>query len=283
MNKSIIVKKGGNYNVEVTDELNCKSRKSITITEYNSDLLIELTNDNMFESCEYNYQDTLSIVNNSNQEYSISEILTDSNFEILNRAELLGIIKENEIRKVIFKITNTKLGLTNYKFTLVANKPCQSSKEFDIVYKLNAETEIKLDTLILESGEISCIPIYFEKICPIDYLINSGFEFTIEIPADYFNPENITIGKIISKEFLNGYWKLRIKVDNFLEIINDSLLLKICGINLIGSNAKSEIKITNFEWDNENIIVSSQNGIISSVACAINIRAIQYFRPTSIM
>ncbi len=281
--KSIIIKKGGNYNVEVIDELNCKSQKSIAITEYNSELLIDLANGSNFQSCEYNYQDSLLIVNNSKQDYFISEILSNSNFEILNMAELIGTFKGNETRKVNFKITNTKLGSNNYKFTLLANKPCQSSKEFDIVYKLSAETKIKLDTLILESGSISCIPIYYEKICPKDYLINSGFEFTIEIPADYFNPESLSLGTIVSKEFLNGYWKLRIKVDDFTEIENNSLLLKICGVNLIGSNDKKEIKITDFKWNDSNILVTSSNGgVISSIACAINIRSIHYFRPTSI-
>ena len=281
--KSIIVKSGGNYSVEVIDEKNCNAERDITIIEFNSDLILDLVGNNDFESCERSFLDSIVIINNSELDYTISDIISDNNLEIINKDQLIGIFPKDEQKFVSFKITNPSIGNNSYRIIFNSNMPCVSSKDFEVNYKMRAETIIKLDTLVLESGSISCIPIIYKKICPSDFKINSGFIFSIEIPADYFNPETVTIGTILSKDYIDGFWKLTIRIDDFYEVEGDSLLLKICGNNLIGSNTKKEIRITEFNWMDPNILVTSSNsGLISSISCAIKIRAIQYFRPSSI-
>lgn len=280
--RTIVVRKGGVYSVEVSDENNCRLVKSIEIEEHSSDLQLDWLGSNDFESCEYSYIDSLGIVNGSGDGYVIDDIIADANLEILNKDELLGVFRVNEIKYLRFRTNNSNLGDNHYRIRFVSDKPCQSIKELVLNYAMKAETKIILDTFELRSGESVCIPIYYSKVCPADYIINSGFEFTIEIPAEYFYPESVSIGEIVSRRYVDGYWQLVVKVDGFVERKGESLLLSICGMGLLGSDTKAEFRIKSFDWYDDNISVSNNSGVISSVACAINLRGIQYFRPTSI-
>ncbi|HRP01551.1 MAG TPA: hypothetical protein PLE30_02775 [Candidatus Kapabacteria bacterium] len=279
---TIVVKRGAWYSLIVSDENGCSSKDSIFIKEHGNLLNIDIISDSSFVSCEYIYVDSVQVLNSDTLEYQINDILSSKNLEILNKEELITKFASGEQAYIKFQIKEPKLGINKYNFSIVSNNPCPISKQFSVTYSLKAETLIYLDTLRLESGSVACLPVHYKKLCPNDYIINSGFIFTIDIPAEYFNPESLTIGTIISKKLIGENWRLIIRVDNFKESADETLLLKICGTNLIGSDIKATIQIKDFKWDSDDIIVEKKDGVISSIACAINIRAIKYFKPTNL-
>ncbi len=280
--KSISVNDSGDYYVQVWDENGCTSSAGIKIIKLNSEISFEIISDTNFADCQPNYSNSIIIRNTSGFEYFISDVLISGNYELINKQDLIGTFGVDEEKILLFRIINQKIGLENYKATLIIEKPCPNQFEFSFNYTFHAQTSLKIDTNTFEAGSEACISIYYFLDCPVDYLLNSGFTLTIDIPADYFYPENINIGSIINKEFINNYWRLTIEVVDFSSQELDSLLLRICGKVLIGSNTKEQIKIVDMKWTNSNINVKSENGIIATAACAIGIRAIKYFKPTSL-
>jgi hypothetical protein len=280
--KSIIVNQAGKYIVQVWDDFGCTAVKDIEISIISGELNIEIPDNLNFSNCKSTFENVIRIRNLSNFNIEIDDIIIPQNFEILNLSELKGDFNINEEKLVKFKILNQELGKKEYKIIFKVSKPCPNQFEFTIIYDYYINTEIKVENSELESGSKDCLAVFYKVLCPDGIKINTGFRFKLLIPAEYYYPESVLIGQILNMKLLGNNWELEIKGDRPLVEFSDSLLVIICGTALLGSNQKAEMKITEFNWNDFNIKTNLLNGFISSYACAINIRGIQYFKPTNL-
>jgi hypothetical protein len=280
--ETITVHQAGTYFVNIIDSNGCIGNSSIEITDISSGSSFKIIDSTYLTECNLKISKKLEIQNISGHDILITDVISNlAESEIINKNDILGLIKTNEIKdvKILFNFKQPDSLSTLIK--ILAETPCNIEFDFPVSVKSNAKTLIWADTIKTQSGSDICIPIYYKLLCPEKLDSLQEATFSIEFISDYFYPETVSRGTIISKDINEAISTIIINVDKIDFNSNDSLLLLICGKALIGKKLPGIISIKDFKWDNKYILDSNKNGALITDACAIEIRGIRYYKPTT--
>jgi hypothetical protein len=281
--ETITIHESGTYSVNIIDSNGCVGIATIKITNHTFDNIFKIIGPTYSTECNLKIKLNLQIQNISEHDFLIKDIQSSlSNVEIINKNEILGILSSNVFKEIqlLFNFTNPD-SLTSI-IKIFAESPCNFEYDFPVSAKSYSETLIWADTVITQSGSDLCIPVYYKLLCPDKLNGSQNADFSIEFGSNYFYPETVTHGKIISIETNDLTTKLKVSVDSLYFNNNDSLLLLICGKVLIGKKLPGEISFYDFTWQNQYILDSTLNGALITELCAIEIRGIRLYKPTSL-
>jgi predicted nucleic acid-binding Zn-ribbon protein len=280
--ETITVHQSGTYTLNIIDSNGCTGSSSIQISEHNISNTFKITGSTYSTDCNLKINVEFQIQNISEHDFLINEVQSSlAEAEIINKNELLGIIPSNGIKNIKVLFNFGKPDSLSASIKIFAESPCNIEFDFPVSAKSYSQTLIWADTLTTRSGSDICIPVYYKLLCPDKSDSLQDAVFTVEFNSDYFYPETVSRGTIISKDINSTTIKIKINVNNIDFNSNDSLLLMICGKALIGSKQPGEISISDFTWKNQNIFDSVKNGVLITEACAIDIRGIRLYKPTN--
>jgi len=104
------------------------------------------------------------------------------------------------------------------------------------------------------------IPVTYKLTTKDTTIQNLSYKAQVSFSKKFFYPDSITRGKLTGNFVQND---LRIlNFEDSLRMVNgyDSVLTEIEGLVLLGEKQPTILNIDNFEWDDEDIIVTPQNG-----------------------
>jgi hypothetical protein len=133
-----------------------------------------------------------------------------------------------------------------------------------------------------QAGDSICLKIDVTSDCGDngEYLYSPELE--IKLHSEYFFPDRINGGTILSNIRNGNERTIRLKFDEQTFPLNSKRSLIICGIALSGQKSATNIDIENADFGNEQIIVSYISGTLSIEACSQDLRVLQIFKPINV-
>ncbi|PKL84517.1 MAG: hypothetical protein CVV22_12685 [Ignavibacteriae bacterium HGW-Ignavibacteriae-1] len=281
-NSSIIVRKSGTYKVIVTNEIGCVDSAEIII----SDLIVDISFNQSSYSEETVCTGTKSLikavlVNHTETESIISEIILDNsdNFRLVS-PELPFTIGAFESKEIILEAISDETGLFETSILAISNYPCYLEMMSSASQKFSLTNSIRLPEIEAIAGEQLCIPIYGKINCGASPFVSSA-TIQISFDAEYFNVISLKSGANFTKVIENGICTITIEYDSLSLTHFDEIIDELCGSALIGSSTPTALGVSEVDWSNDAVDVVKQNGKLSLESCVIDMRSIQYFKPTA--
>jgi hypothetical protein len=279
----IVVNQPGIYTASAISVDGCKHDEFIEISIYNDKNTLSYQKPGIEIICPgKTFQNDILINNDSNIEIKILSVTinSQSEFEILKNLAGTSVSAFGSINlPVLFK--PTKVGDYGANIKIIYSHICLDSLIIEINGKSNFESIIKLPDLVVESGAKLCIPIFYNFECAdsVDFVTSAIMKISFD--ANYFVPDSLSSGTIIRNEIKNSIRYLEIKFENHRFTSKEGIIAFICGRALLGNDSIAKINIDSFEWE-EPLKMTYVNGSLTNQLCAIDIRPVKYFKPTTL-
>ena len=281
--RELTVNKEGFVSAYARSEDGCLIHDSIFIQLFSVPISVSADNFDFGVLCPGLTEQKTSVLKNlSDYDIEIISITEIGNDEFKLMSNLLNsIILAGGNKDILASFSPTAHGEFSKRVKIVYKHVCLDSLEFELSGTSSFSSTITLPDVKATSGEDLCFSVSYKFGCIEDVDFVSNALLQISFDAQYFLPKSVSFGTIIRNEVKNGIRYLDIKLENIrMSDITGSLVI-ICGTALIGDDTLTSLILENFEWS-EKINVQKFNGSIINEACAIDIRNIQYFTPTSI-
>ena len=275
---NITVKEAGIYELIVKNEFGCADTAEIEIFKYDAE--IEFDKDKLIfdELCIGEIQEIkidLKLV--SGEEFKISNITADSQyFEIQSTREILKNGESSEIT-VIFKPQDA--GIFDDELVIFSTEPCEFSRAIPISASAKQLLEFSFGEHYSTAGQTLQIPLLGQIKCPAPQNLTTDYEIEVAFDKEYFAPESVKFGQLISNEIVGNERVIKIKADGeFMQ--TKSEINVIYGRALLGRTEVSQIKIEDVKFTKDRYFPEYINGSLNVDGCVNDISGILSFTPT---
>ncbi len=276
--ESISVSKAGTYKLWATNSFGCIDSAEIIITKYDAALSVDTDNFEFDDLCIGESQSKIiNITLSSGEMFNISEITTKSDsYEIQYDNQVLT---NGETIEVIVNFQPTEAGYYDDELVIKSVDPCDY--ELIIPIKASAKQIIRytLGEIQAEPGDYIKIPINAEIVCPAPQNIHLDYELEITIDKNYFLPDSVGYGKILSNETIGNNRVIRISSDAIF-MQHRTEINALYGTALIGGDDIAPIEIVDATFSKERYFYEVEEGSLQVEGCVNEISGLQMFVPT---
>jgi hypothetical protein len=207
----------------------------------------------------------------------------NSPVKINNINEIISEIGGQSFKDINLSIQSNSLQIINDTLIISAqDENCMMNFKIPVNSKIITVTNISFPKLHKEPGEIICFPLNSLVNCSDDVTQTSDFQTIVKFNAEYFYPEEIKGVELEDNYISDGFRYLKLKGLNKTVSKNYTELAEICGTVLVGGDAVIPFIINSFNWSDTLMRVNTEDGSIKVVSCVVQIRPIQYYKPTGI-
>jgi hypothetical protein len=281
---SAVVRGTGTFKLIVTNEIGCVDSAEVTI----SDLIVDIS----FNQSAYSEKTVCTgtksqikavLVNHTETESIISEIVLDNsdNFRLAS-PELPFKIGAFESKEIILEAISDETGLYETSILAISNYPCYHETMSSASQKFSLTNQIRLPEIEAIAGEQLCIPIYGKINCGASPFVSSA-TIQISFDAEFFNVISLKSGTNFTKTIENGICTITIVYDSLTLTHFEELIDELCGSALIGNSTPTSLVVSAVDMANDDVDVVKQNGKLSLESCVIDMRSIQYLKPTAMV
>ena len=279
---AITVKEAGIYELIVKNVYGCADTAKIEIfkndgnIEFNKGILIYDGPICVGDSLILNLQMT----NKSSTDLTISSITTTSNsFEIIDYNLLIKSYKNGESVNFGIKFKPQEAGIFDDELLFITSEPCEFTKSIPISASAKQVIEFSIGEHFTTAGKSLEIPILVEIICPAPQNLTTDYEIEVTFDKEYFAPERVKFGQIISNAIVGNERVIKVKADgDFLQ--EKSEINVIYGRALLGRSEVSQIKINNAKFTKDRYFAGYTNGTLKVDDCLNDIKSLKMFTPT---
>jgi len=184
------------------------------------------------------------------------------------------------------KITFLPLVLTEQSDELIIEitEPCDYSQIISVIGSGKLEFVFSLPVIKAESGSTIEIPISGWLNCPARLSERTAYEIEVSFDAEYFYPEGIKYGEIISNSRNGSERVLRISAPE-REIVrqgNNNIINYIYGKALVGRSEASILKIREILISEPKYYTELIDGKLTVEGCVNDLSGVQMFSPTKL-
>lgn len=280
--KSILVSQPGIYSVVVFDENGCSGFTEIEIIAVPESKPLTFKLLNQPEPCigeTVIFEIEIFNPNDYNADIIQLDFLGSQSFQLLNQGSI-KIIEANKSITILVQYKPENADISIATIAISAESPCETYSQFTFNGSTFMKTSVKAPNVIFTAGIDTCISFEVAPECTLYEELRSGFRTTISFAAEYFLPQNVSIGNIIESRIQSGRRILTIEVPEYVITQNSGLLITVCGTIMLGADSVSSIIIEDFTWSDNKIINSSSNGTLINESCVGELRGIKGFTPT---
>ena len=277
----ITVKDAGIYELIVKNEYGCTDTSKIEIFKYDANIEFDKENIIFDELCVGDFQiENLKISIKTETEFTISSITTTSNsFEIVNKNSLIKTYKNGDIVNIEIKFKPLDAGFYDDELVIISNEPCEFTKSIPISASAKQVLDFSFDEHFSIAGQSLEIPLLGQIKCPAPQNLITDYEIEVAFDKEYFSPESVKFGQIISNEIVGNERVIKIKADGeFMQ--TKSEINVIYGNALLGRSEVSPIIINDVKLSQNRYFPEYLNGSLNVDGCVNDITAIKMFSPT---
>ncbi len=279
----IEVKEAGTYVLEISNSNNCVDADTIIVT--GSIIDVNLSKNEIFidKIClSENHIENICIYNVEKNEILLLDIISNNQNIIINNIENIKINGDNSYCFDI-KISSDKPILINDSIKLkFKSSDCEMEYFIKINCSVELDTKIEINKYEKAPGDYFCIDLQLNNLCNNSVNLKSNYEAILSYNSEYFYIDTIMNGSQIDKKIIDTTTYLTLK-SNEIDFSKNWDNLAICGTVMTGGYINSPIKIESIKWDKELINTDTVNGSLKIVSCAINIRPIKLYKPSSLV
>jgi len=281
--ESITVHDAGTYQLIVKNEFGCSDSAEIEIFKNNTD--IELNKGILIYEGPLCVGDSqilrLQMTIKTSTDLTISSITTKSNsFEIVNYSSYIRTFKNGEVvnLEIIFKPQDA--GIYDDELVFHSTEPCEFVKSIPISASAKQVIELSFGEHYSVAGQILEIPILGEIICPEPQNLTTEYEIEVSFDKEYFLPDDVKFGGIISNAIVGNERIIKIKADGDFSQTKSEINV-IFGRALLGRSETSQIKIEDAKLTKDRYFAGFTNGSLNVDGCVNDLSGLQMFKKTS--
>ncbi|PKL84716.1 MAG: hypothetical protein CVV22_11460 [Ignavibacteriae bacterium HGW-Ignavibacteriae-1] len=281
-NSSIIVRNSGTYKVIVSNEIGCVDSAEIFIDAIQ--IAFEFTQNNYEGDIKCTGEESTIVLNLRNLTQTatiINELILENqiDFRVIS-PNLPFTLAADENREIIIVANSLVPGNFETSIKAISNEPCYFETSTNITQKFIQDISFSLPDIEAIAGEQLCIPIYGKINCGASPFVSSA-TIQISFDAEYFNPISLKSGANFTKVIENGICTVTIDYASLNLTETETMIDELCGVVLIGQPETTPLQLTYDDEASDFIEIESVDGSLKIEACAIEVRAVQYFTPTA--
>lgn len=225
-------------------------------------------------------------INYDDQQLKIEDIYIErynGNISIKNRQANLGNLNSNSVRTIDVEIFSSKPAHINDSLVIEVKSPyCTLLFKAPIVGNIIVPVKITFPTFSSEPSKKLDIPIYSQISQLTDSKFNQSYQAELSFDSDYFFPDSCINCTFTDNFVIDGVRYLSLNGNNSNLSDDETILCKISGTILIGSEVPAPVKIRAVEWNDSLFVTEPIDGSIEITGCSIPLRPIQLFEATRI-
>jgi hypothetical protein len=278
---NITVKEAGIFQLIVKNEFGCADTAEIEIFKYDANIEFDKEILIFDELCVGDSQiEKLKLTINTETEFTISNIsISNNSFEIINKNSFLKSYKNGEIVNIEIKFTPQDAGIFDDELVISSTEPCEFTKIIPISASAKQVLEFSFDEHYSEAGQLIEIPLFGQIKCPAPQNLTTDYEIEIAFDKEYFAPESVKFGQIISNQIIGNERVIKITSDGEFRREKSEINV-IFGKALLGRSESSQIRINDVALSKDRYFPEHLNGSLTVDGCVNDITTIQMFTPT---
>ncbi len=281
--ESITVHDAGVYKLIVKNEFGCSDSAEIEIFKNNTD--IELNKGILIYEGPLCVGDSqivrLQMTIKTGTDLTISNITTKRNsFEIVNYSSYIRTFKNGDVVNIEIIFKPQDAGIYDDELVFHSTEPCEFVKSIPISASAKQVIELSFGEHYSVAGQILEIPILGEIICPEPQNLTTEYEIEVSFDKEYFSPDDVKFGGIISNAIVGNERIIKIKADGDFSQTKSEINV-IFGRALLGRSETSQIKIKEAKLTKDRYFAGFNNGTLKIDGCVNDLSGIQIFKPTT--
>ncbi|HRP01552.1 MAG TPA: hypothetical protein PLE30_02780 [Candidatus Kapabacteria bacterium] len=282
-NESIEISKAGQYILTISNANNCIS--SDTMIVKGSIVNVSLNKDNIEAGklCpKQNYTDKISIKNNELSNIEIAEIYSKRKAIVVENLKNI-ILKPEQIIEFDVNISSPFPIIINDSLLIkIKSSDCIMEKVIYVHSRIELETKLQIDNFEKAPGDSIDININLTNQCNNKPTFKSTYTALISYNSEYIYLDTVFNARILDRKVIDTTCYLLIQSDEIdFSATWKNVVLK--GIVMTGGNINSSINIEKITWSDSLINTEIAAGSLKIKSCAINIRPIKIYQPSSLV
>ena len=274
----ITVKEAGIYELIVKNEYGCADTADIEVYKYESEIEFDKEKLIFDELCVGETQErkiNLKLV--SGDEFRISSIRTNSQYFEINSSK--EILKNGESAEITVTFKPQDAGKFDDELVISSSMPCEFTKSIPISASAKQVIEFSFGEHYSTAGQSLEISLFGQIKCPVPLNLTTDYEIEVAFDKEYFAPERVKFGQIISNEIVGNERVIKVKADGDFRQEKSEINV-IYGRALLGKSDVSQIKIIDAKFTKEHYFAGYTNGTLKVDDCLNDIKSLKMFTPT---
>ncbi|MCO5250551.1 MAG: T9SS type A sorting domain-containing protein [Candidatus Kapabacteria bacterium] len=280
----ITVTQAGLYSLRVENESGCTDSATIDIRQNNISLIPDKNSIDFGEIClGTKVTETLKLTVQTDSDLSISEIIFQNNyFAIENINSFIRTYSNGEVIELSINYTPQNIADFSDILIIKSNSPCEFTLEIPLSASSKMHYVFSLPVMKVESGASIAIPLYAKLACPDWQSITTDYEITIAFDAEYFYPDSVKYGEIVSNTRLGADRIITIKAPEAEFTPQNKIINYIYGKALVGRSEATALKINSVTFSEPKYYSETINGELTVEGCVNDLSGVQMFKPTAL-
>jgi hypothetical protein len=282
--ETITVTQAGLYSLHVENEAGCTDSATVAILKNNISLIPEKNSIDFGEIClGTKVTEKLRLTVQTDSDLSISEIsFQNNNFTIENINPYLRTYSNGEVIELSINYIPQYTSDFSDILIIKSDSPCEFTIEIPLTASSKMDFVFSLPEMKVESGASIAIPLSAKLACPDWQSISTDYEITVAFDAEYFYPDSVQFGEIVSNTRLGSDRIITIKAPEAEFTPLNKIINYIYGKALVGRSEATPLKIISVTLTEPKYYIETIIGELTVEGCVNDLSGVQMFKPTSL-